>query len=189
MKKLTNFLFELGMLRRIKHEGWRIAGIENPESVADHSLRAAQVGYILAKLENYPNPHEIVSILVFHDIGECRIGDIHKVGNRYIKADEDQAVKDQTANLGKIGEEIYKLWHIMENKNPQAGIIAKDADYIEQALTAKEYLEKGYNKASDWITNISNAIQTDSAKELLKTLKEADSNDWWQGLKKLKQET
>ncbi len=186
MKKLVNFLFELGMLRRIKHEGWRIAGVENPESVADHSLRAAQVGYILAKLENYPNPDEIVSILVFHDIGECRIGDIHKIGNRYIKADEEQAVKDQTAELQEIGEEIYKLWKHAEDKTTEAGIIAKDADYIEQALTAKEYLEKGYHKADDWITNIGNAIQTNSAKKLLKNLQNSDSSDWWQGLKKLK---
>ena len=30
-------------LRRIKHEGWRLIGVDNPESVADHSLRAGKI--------------------------------------------------------------------------------------------------------------------------------------------------
>lgn len=49
LKKIITFIFELVQLRRIKHEGWRLVGIDNPESVAEHSLRAAQIGYILAK--------------------------------------------------------------------------------------------------------------------------------------------
>ena len=107
--KILNFFFELAQLRRIKHEGWRTIGVENPESVADHSLRAAQIGYFLAKEENYKNPQEIVTMLVFHDIGECRIGDIHKIANRYVEANEEQAVKDQIQNLGETGKELFSL--------------------------------------------------------------------------------
>ncbi|MDI6721005.1 MAG: HD domain-containing protein [Candidatus Aenigmarchaeota archaeon] len=61
-KDVLNFIFEMGQLRRIKHEGWRIAGVENPESVADHALRAAQIGFFLARLEGYDNPYEVCSI-------------------------------------------------------------------------------------------------------------------------------
>ena len=35
-KNIINFIFELKQLSRIKHEGWKIIGIEDPESVADH---------------------------------------------------------------------------------------------------------------------------------------------------------
>lgn len=184
-REILNFLFELGQLRRIKHEGWRTIGVTNPESVADHSLRAAQIGYFLAKLEKHKNPEEVVTMLVFHDIGECRIGDIHKIANRYIKADEKKAVQDQTVKLGKIGSEIFELWKNVENLKNKAGIIAKDADLLEQAFTAKEYMEIGFKYAQDWIDNIGKKIHTKSAKKLLKDLQKSSPNDWWQGIKKI----
>lgn len=183
--KILNLFFELGQLRRIKHEGWRTIGIIHPESVADHSLRAAQIGYILAKLEKYKNPEEVVTMIVFHDMGECRVGDIHKIATRYIKVDESQAVKDQTKPLEKLGEEIYNLWECVETQKNIAGKIAKDADLLEQAITAKEYIEKGNKFAQNWVDNISQKLLTKTAKSLVKDLKKSSSHDWWQGIKKI----
>lgn len=180
---VLNFLFELGQLRRIKHEGWRMAGVENPESVAAHSLRAAQVGYVLAYLEKYPHPEEVATILVFHDIGETRIGDLHKVAARYVEVDEERAVREQLAHLDHLGEMIFASWHTMEAKTTIAGIIAKDADYLEQAITAKEYMEVGYPTTIDWIKNTRKRVQTQSAKRLIDKLLKAKTTDWWKDLK------
>ena len=52
-KEILKFFFEMGQLSRVKREGWRLLGMETPESIADHSLRAAQIGWVLAKLEGY----------------------------------------------------------------------------------------------------------------------------------------
>src|SRR3989339_1205816 len=185
-QKLTNFIFELQMLRRIKHEGWRVAGIRDPESVAEHSLTAAQIAFILAKMEKHPEPHKIVTMVIFHDIAECRVGDVHKIADRYIQKDELRAVSDQTKDLNKIGKEIKELWEEVENGNEIAGIIAKDADLLEQAFLAKQYMEQGYKDCQNWIDNIAKFIITDSAKNLLKTLQKTDSNEWRQHLKKVK---
>ncbi|MBU0498179.1 MAG: HD domain-containing protein, partial [Candidatus Thermoplasmatota archaeon] len=144
MEKITDFIFELGQLRRISHEGWKLIGIHEPESVAEHSLRTAQIGYILALLECYKNPLEVCTICVFHDIGECRIGDIHKVGNRYLTVDETKVVKDQVKNLGFIGPLIQELWNQAEYQETTAGVIAKDADLLDMAFTAREYQIIGY---------------------------------------------
>jgi len=184
LKNLTNFFFELAQLRHVKHEGWRLAGIENMDSVGEHSLRAAQIAYFLAKMEGYENPQEIVTMLVFHDIGECRVGDINKVANRYIEADEEKAVKEQLSPLEEAGEEIFNLWKQIEEKSTTAGIIAKDADLLELAFAAKKYIENGYEGAQNWIENVTNLVQTDSGKKLLEELKKSDSNEWWKGLKK-----
>lgn len=184
-KPLLHFLFELGQLRRVRHEGWKLLGIEHPETVAEHSLRAAQIGFILAKLEEYENPSEVCTLLVFHDIEECRVGDIHKVANRYITADREKVLQEQTEKMGELGKEIRRLWKLSEFRETTAGIIAKDADCVEQAITAKEYLEKGYPFAQDWINNTQKLVQTKSAKSLLASLHDVHSNDWWQGLKKL----
>jgi len=185
-KKILKFIFELGMLKKIKHEGWRVAGVSNLESVADHSLRAAQLAYVLAKMERYKDPKEVCTMLVFHDIGECRVGDIHKLANRYISVDEEGAVKDQLENLGKkISDEILSFWKQFEYKSTEAGIIAKDADLLEQAITAKEYLELGY-KTENWIDNVETLIQTKSAKDLIKILRKETAFDWFLKLKKIK---
>ncbi|MBS3167792.1 HD domain-containing protein [Candidatus Woesearchaeota archaeon] len=185
MKHITNFIYELGQLKRIKHEGWRLIGVENPESVADHTTRAAQIAFILANLENYKNPYEVCTLVVFHDIGETRVGDIHKVANSYIKVEEEKAVEDQTSKLNEIGKEILKIWKESENRNTLAGEIARDADLLEQAFTAKELIEIGHEKAQDWINNVTKALKTESAKRLLKELQEINSTDWFDGLKKL----
>lgn len=160
--------------------------MKNPESVAEHSLRASQIGYILAKLEKYENPHEVCSMVVFQDIIECRIGDIHRVANRYLTADEDKVIKEQTKALEEIGVEIKNMWKQSEERTTTAGIIAKDADRLDMAFTAKEYMEKDYDYAEDWINNIEKSLQTKSAKSLIKNLRKSNSNKWWQGLKKLK---
>jgi putative hydrolase of HD superfamily len=148
-KNIINFIFELKQLSRIKHEGWKIIGIKNPESVAEHSLRSAQIGFILAKLEKYDNPYKICSIIVFHDMAESRIGDIHRVANRYIEVEEEKVAKEQTKKLDEIGEEIFEMWKQTENRSTAAGIIARDANWLDMAFTAKAYMEIGYKYAKE----------------------------------------
>lgn len=183
--RIPNFIFELGQLRRVKHEGWRLAGVEYPESVAEHSLRAAQIAYILANLEGHPNPFEICTMLVFHDIAEARLGDIHKVANRYIEAQERKALVDQLTPLGEMGLSILSLWDQVESASTDAGCIARDADKLEQAVTAREYLEQGHPAAQEWINNVKLLLCTESAKNLLSELEHCNSTDWWKGLKEL----
>lgn len=184
-KEILNFFFELGQLSRVKREGWRLLGIEQPESVADHTLRAAQIGWVLAKLEGYPNPHEVAAILIFHDIGETRVGDIHKLANRYITVDEATAVREQLSRLDGAGHEVLDLWHQIEDRSSPAGIIAKDADLLELAVRAREYLQQGFQDAQEWFDAAKQRVQTESAKRLIAELPNISATAWWHGLKKI----
>jgi putative hydrolases of HD superfamily len=56
MEGLTKFLYEMGLLKRHKRTGWWIAGIDNPESIAEHSFRTAIIGYLLAVMEGADPP-------------------------------------------------------------------------------------------------------------------------------------
>jgi 5'-deoxynucleotidase YfbR-like HD superfamily hydrolase len=51
MQDIVNFLHETQQLKTVYHEGVKRLGIARPDSVADHSLCAAQVGYVIAQLE------------------------------------------------------------------------------------------------------------------------------------------
>lgn len=184
---LTRFFFELGQLRRIRHEGWRLVGVEHPETVASHSLRAAQIGYFIAVEEGYEKPEDICAMLVFHDIGEARVGDMHKVAARYGSVDEEQAIREQVAPFGNTGEAIIKMFLEFENRSTQAGIIAKDADELEQALTAREFVVQGHAGAERWIVNVRKTLRTQTALDLLDTLRTSDPYDWWHDIQKLQQ--
>ena len=185
MKELVRLARELGHLQKIKHEGWRFVGIDHPKTVADHSLRAAQIAYFLAKRMDYANPFEVCTMLVFHDMGECRVGDIHKVAARYIDVKEEEAIKDQLSDLPKSeSEELYSLWTQVEERSTLAGDLAKDADLLELALSAIEYIELGFAKAQEWIDSIKPHLKTKVAQELMASIEKYSNMKWWEGLKK-----
>ncbi len=187
LRAIVNFVFEMGQLREERRSGWKLIRVAEKETVAEHSLRAAQIGYILALMEGYARPEEVAAMLVFHDMSETRIGDIHKIARRYILEEHGkEAVAEQTAPLRDTGESIRALWTRVEERSDIAGIIAKDADYLDCAFTAKEYRDEGYERADDWIVNTGRALQTGSAKRLWEVLQSTHSSDWWKELKVLR---
>jgi putative hydrolases of HD superfamily len=98
IKKITNFIFELSQLKRQVHAGWWKVGVKNPATVAEHVFRAAQIGYILAVMEEDADPEKTASIVLFHDNAEARIGDQDKVAARYFSTKEAElkAFTEQT---------------------------------------------------------------------------------------------
>ena len=84
------------MLKRNRHEGFRLAGVEHPDSLADHITIAAQLAYIIGELEGLDGK-TCATMVIFHDNGEVRTTDQHKVAARYIDKDEaeHQALIDQ----------------------------------------------------------------------------------------------
>lgn len=187
MKKIANFLFELGMLSREKHAGLMMTGLENPDSIAEHSWRSAVIAYILADMEG-ADSEKTACINLIHDMPEARIRDQHKVAARYSNSKEarQKAFEEQIANLSKNIQKKWKNYDSeMGTRNTKEGIIAKDADWLEVALKSRELICLGYKGAQNWIDNVKKALETDSAKKLLAEIEKTDINDWWQGLKKM----
>ena len=187
-KNLIKFLSEIFILKRIKREGWRLINAQ-PDSVADHLTIAAQIAYILGEMEGLAG-EKCASIVLFHDNGETRILDQHKVAARYLDSQkaERNALIDQLNLLpAEISQKIKKLTEEFEKRNTPEGAVAKDADWLEVALQAKILTEQGFKFAQNWISNVKKALETKSAKIILaEILKEKDfTNCWWQGLKKM----
>lgn len=176
---VVDLTFELGQLKRLPRAGWRRAGVEHPETVAAHNLRAAQLAYLLAVMEGHPDPNEVCTMVVFHEVGEARIGDIDKVAGDYLGRDEERAVRDQLAPLGAVGQELLALWLRCEHRSDRGGDIAKDADKLELAFTAREYMELGFRAAGAWIDGVRDLLVTESAKAILVELESASFTRWW----------
>ncbi len=186
MKNLINYFFEIGMLKKYHHNGVMAAGVKIPDTVAEHSFRAAIIAYVLAELEG-ENSEKVACMLLFHDVPEARTGDHNKIAQRYIDRDgiEEKVLKDQINLLpAKAAKAIEEYWITEHRGSNKLAKIAYDADLLETAIQAKEYLDTGYPTKS-WIDNIKVHLKTKSAKKLLLELEKTHLTDWFKKIKKL----
>lgn len=77
------FAYEMGALKRIRRSGWWHVGIRDPESVAEHSLRVAQLASLIASVEG-ADPSRAAFMGMWHDSQETRIGDIPHSARPYV---------------------------------------------------------------------------------------------------------
>jgi putative hydrolases of HD superfamily len=177
LSAIADFLFEVGMLKRTPRSGFQFLGTGD-ETVAEHSLRVAIIGYVLAKMSGKLAPEKIVLMCLFHDLVEARTGDLNYVNKRYVKADEDAAVLDMTAQL-PFGSEIRDLAEEFNTAGTPEANMAHDADQLEMILQLKELGDLGNRYAADWITSAVKRLRTDDGKRLARTILNTDFAAWW----------
>jgi putative hydrolase of HD superfamily len=181
VKNIVEFIFETGALKRVPRSGWSVAGIKNPESVADHSFRCAVIGYLLAHMER-ASAQRVLLMTLFNDLHEARITDLHKMAQNYIDARpaEDGAFQEQVESLpDNIRDELSgarKEYAVQETKE---SIIARDSDILECLIQAKEYYEHGYKGAAQLMKTAPEHLKTESAKKLWRYAQAMDVNEWW----------
>ena len=181
---LLDLLGEAGVLKSVRRSGLWMIGIKNGESVAEHSFRAALLGYVLAKMERV-DPYPVVMMSLLNDLHEARINDLHKVGHRYIdfRAAEKKASAEQMADLPPaIRKDLTRWSKELHDQSNRASLIARDADLLECMIQGKEYAERGYPQAISWMTRPMHLLKTKSAKKLAHRLKSWKSDRWWQHL-------
>ena len=179
-KGIARYLFELGQLKRVRRSGWWVAGVDQPESVADHSFRCAAIAYLLAELEG-ANPERAAAIALFHDTGETRVNDQHRVGKTYVawSGAEEKVVEDQLQRLPQgLREKIGALYSEGAAKDSPEARIAKDADRLECLIQAREYEDRGHHATREWIDNALAALETESAKKIAEECSSANPVDW-----------
>ena len=187
IKELTKLFFEAGLLKRVKRSGWWMAGVKDPESVAEHVYRAALIAYFLAKMEK-ADAGKAAMMTLLHDLPETRVNDLHKVGQRYIDSSEAEkkVFSEQVSKLPvEMAHEMAEFYNSYVKEDSKEGIVARDADLLECILTAKEYHEAGYTETEDWMANASRLLRTESAKALAEEARKSSSTGWWKGLKKI----
>ncbi len=181
-----NLFAEAGLLKKIKRSGWWVAGIKDPESVADHCFRCAVMGYYMAHLEGV-DPFKVMAMTLFNDIHEARINDLHKMGHYYIdfKDAEKKVFEDQMKNLDKnVANELTGFRKEFDTQSSPESIVARDADILECLLQAKEYYDSGHTKARKFFKTAPDHLKTKTAKKMWKQIKQWDSGRWWEDVVK-----
>lgn len=180
-KSIVEFILEAGALKRVPRSGWSLLGIDNPESVADHSFRCAVIGYVIAHMENV-SVYRVLLMTLFNDIHEARITDLHKMAQRYIEAEvaEDASFEDQIGPLpAEIQSEMSDIRGDYRAQESPESIVARDCDILECLIQAKEYVEHGHKGAALFMTKAPKHLKTGSAKSLWELAESMDVHEWW----------
>jgi putative hydrolase of HD superfamily len=180
LEGLTNFLYEMGLLKRYKRTGWWIAGIDNPESIAEHSFRTAIIGYLLAVMEG-ADPARTATLCLFHDTQETRIGDVPSVGKAYVvTAPNPEVTADQVAGFpAEISQAVRQVVEEFESHETLEAQLAKDADKLECLIQAREYQAQGHQDVPPWIETSAAALRSTSARQLAEACQQVPPRQWW----------
>ena len=184
--KLIQLITEAGLLKRVKRSGWWVLGINDPETVAEHSFRCAVIGYVIARMEGVA-PYKVLLMTLFNDIHEARLNDLHKMSQRYIEFEkaEDMAFSEQVASLPKpIKGELSGMRKEYKKQGTKESVIARDADILECLIQAKEYQEYGFKEAVKFTKKAPGFLKTKSAKKLWGLARSVRLNKWWETLSK-----
>lgn len=179
-ERLAGFLYEIGLLKRYKRTGWLVAGVKDPESIADHSLRTAIIASVLAAMEG-ANPERAALLSLFHDSQETRLTDVPYAAKPYIKkAPNEQVTERQTRGLPEVVTAmITGVVAEYEGKVSAEAMCARDADKLECLIQAVEYREHGNQNTQPWIDSSLAQLRTASAKLLAEEAQRTGSLDWF----------
>jgi putative hydrolase of HD superfamily len=179
MKHLARFIFEAGMLKKIRRSGYPFLG-SGGESIADHSFRAALLGYQLALLQPDMDASRVALMLLCHDLPEARTGDLNYVNKRYAQADAAQAWQDQAADLPpQVAASYLSLIEEFESLQTRESLLAHDADQLDMIVELKEQHDLGNIYAQVWIKNALPRLHTTAGKEFASAILATGWAEWW----------
>ncbi|EKX45106.1 hypothetical protein GUITHDRAFT_109150 [Guillardia theta CCMP2712] len=132
-----------GKLKRTARTGWVRKGVQNYESVAEHSWRITLLPMFLSN-RNDVDHVRCMKIGLVHDLAEALVGDITPhcgvSDQEKFKLESEAMSKIKSLVPGsRIGEEIVELWNEYEAGETKEAKVVKDFDKFEMILQAEEY--------------------------------------------------
>jgi len=176
LQRIVDFFNEAGMLRFTPRTGYQFLG-SGKENVAEHSFRAAVIGWVLARMAGADAPRTAL-ICLFHDLPEARTGDFNYVNRIYNNSLPRKALEDAAFGTG-LADELLSFWDELEsNASPEAKL-AHDADVLDLILNLKREHDLGNKAAAEWLSCALQRLRTPVGQELGALIAETDHNAWW----------
>lgn len=126
--------------------GWELRGVENPESVADHTWGVALLALTYAE-EAGVDADRAVRLALLHDLPEAEVGD---VATRADAADQTVATEEKRRReaaavdrFEPLGVDLRDAWAAYEAREDDCARFVKDMDLVEMCLQALYYEREG----------------------------------------------
>jgi len=139
---ISDFFFQIAGLKKLPRSGWKIKlGLDNSESVAEHSYMMSVMAMVLSDLKSL-NSEKVIKMSILHDWAESKIGDFmpDEIGNDKKSELENYAMMEILESLPQSLQSDYqKMWdEFLVRKTPEARLVY-ELDKLEMALQAKIY--------------------------------------------------
>ena len=139
---ISNFFFQIAELKKLPRSGWKIkAGLDNSESVAEHSYMMSVMSMVLADMKSL-NSEKVIKMSILHDWAESKIGDFMPDEIGYDKKSEleNYAMTEILELLPqKIQSDYQDMWNEFLARNTPEARLVHELDKLEMALQAKIY--------------------------------------------------
>ncbi len=163
----TAFLQTAAVLKVLPRTGWLLAGVTQPESVADHTWGTALLALVLAaEVNRDPAAHgldapldsgRVVQIAVVHDLAECQVTDLPRRATQLLG--KEVKARAETAALIELSRlapnvELIALWREYDERSTPEGRLVGDADKLEMVCQALTYERSGNRNLGEfWQTH------------------------------------
>jgi len=176
LRGILKVLSAAGRLKQIPRTGWVTkAGVEDAESVADHSFRVGLAAMILSDILKL-DTLKAVRIALIHDLAESYIGDLtpEQANEGLDKSSlEEEAMlrilKDLPDQIQPLYLEAWREW--VKGESSEARLV-REVDALEMALQAEEYARSGFDqtKLAEFKRSASERIKSGVVRGLLEAL-------------------
>jgi len=175
---ILELLLQANRLKVTPRGGWAVRGLNNVESVADHSYGVLFVTLVLAELMQEPVDREkALTIALLHDLPESAITDIPAPALRYFPAGakrqaELNAMTEILDDL-PFGQRLRARWQEFEERTSVESRLVRDADRLELLLQAYVYERTSANQYLDefWTGQESKPFEFEVTQQLFQALK------------------
>jgi putative hydrolase of HD superfamily len=153
--RLLEIILECNELKAIPRMGWRVRGVRNGESVAEHSYAVALIAMLVAdRLDVDIDREKLLKIALLHDLPEHMLGDIHAPATQLLGEDVKEAaelriIERLFTNLDD-GDRYVKLWKEFAERSSVEGKLIRAIDKLEMFTQAYQYECAGNRMLDDF---------------------------------------
>jgi putative hydrolases of HD superfamily len=153
-------LFTLaGNLKRLKRQGWIDRGVDQPESVSDHSWRLALMSLLLASRDTELDAERAARLALVHDLPEVITGDITPFDDRLETDEADRSALfhslpeySEAADRSKTDAERAAIHRLTSGLSPELSALLIDAwEEYEAGQTREARLVRQLDKLETWL--------------------------------------
>jgi len=153
--RLLEIILECNELKTIPRMGWRVRGVTDGESVAEHSFAVALISMLLAdRLRVEVDTGKLLKIALLHDLPEHMLGDIHAPASRILGEDVKEAaelrIMERLFDGIEGGDEYVALWKEFAERSSVEGRLVRAVDKLEMFTQAYQYECAGNRMLDDF---------------------------------------
>jgi putative hydrolases of HD superfamily len=173
----TQYLYSLiSGLKSLNRKGWKLRGIKDPESVADHSLAVSVLSMHFSKQFGV-DENKCVKLSIIHDLAEAIVGDI--TPNDSNISEKKKLEEDAIIEISKTLPDFKELLDEYQSNKTREAKFVHDIDKIEMVLQAINYQKKNPKKdLSEFLDYTKNKLILDESRKLFSEITKNTSVSW-----------